>query len=101
MPKFELEGWRHLWQTEGAALRSALHTALEEGVLNKKSYKADALNDLWDWMERWSLAPNAYPEPHPKLQTLTVAALQAGTNKQGYALTSPTLAFIYTFKSPN
>ncbi|MGY0330126.1 UvrD-helicase domain-containing protein [Xylella fastidiosa subsp. multiplex] len=74
---------RHLWQTEGAALRSALHTALEEGVLNKKSYKADALNDLWDWMERWSLAPNAYPEPHPKLQTLTVAALQAGTNKQG------------------
>ncbi|MCD8472486.1 UvrD-helicase domain-containing protein [Xylella taiwanensis] len=72
---------RHVWQAHGAALRIALHTALEDGVLSKTSYKPDALNELSDWLERWTVAPETCPVPHPKLETLTAAALQAGTRK--------------------
>ncbi len=65
----------------GATYLSQLRDALEGGVLNKSSYKADWIEPLFQQLQHWSRLPDPAAVLDARLERLTLEALTARTNK--------------------
>jgi exodeoxyribonuclease V beta subunit len=72
---------RAAWVAHGESFFDALSAAIDADVMNRASYKQDWLQALRDWLRGFAGALGRAGEPHPKLEKLTAAALEAGTKK--------------------
>ncbi len=75
------ETLRVAWRREGKAFFAALEKAMAAAVLNGNSYKATWVEQLRDWLHRSCAAARLPRALHAKLEKITQAALDKGTNK--------------------
>jgi exodeoxyribonuclease V beta subunit len=72
---------------DGDRLLDALVAAIDADVMNRNSYKHDWVSDLRKWLRAFLNDAESAGEPHPKLEKLTVEALEKGTKSAHKAKT--------------
>jgi exodeoxyribonuclease V beta subunit len=87
------------WHAYGDAFFDALSAAIADGVMKANIYKPDWLAHLRQWLLRFSADPQRAGDLHPKLEKLTVTALESGTKKEHAARTpaSPLSAAVLAY----
>ena len=81
----------------GQSYLQQLRAAMDGGVLNKSSYKADWVETLFRQLLQWSRHPDPSAELDERLERLTLEALTAKTNKGKSAPASPLQPLIADF----
>ncbi|WP_243700039.1 UvrD-helicase domain-containing protein [Lysobacter sp. N42] len=72
---------RAAWMDHGEEVRACIEAALADGVLNRAMVKDATLAKLWPAMHDWCSRSAPLPEPHEKLELLTLEKLTACLRK--------------------